>query len=279
MIGSVNVPGASGFDLRQVVVTLNHAKTGTVHAFAGLGDRSGLVPCQFKSTAGYTESDTATIDGTAYTITLTGADAPETDLFVSGKSILVDVDTEAKTINFRSGGGLTKGKLALANANEDTVFNGRTFYAGEDKTMRTGTALSQATTASAGDITSGKTAYNNLGQLITGTAKHVQAGTVYPVAEKTYTINYDNSLGTPKLVIAWFGTDSINSFSPYLFAGAATGNHAGTSLAGGSGNFRNQNQSMANSTYYIGTSYFSFTVDKYDYLSGGSYECSYIFVW
>ena len=76
----------------SMVVTLTHTKSDTVHAFTGLGERTGLVPCQFKSTAGYTEGDTATIDGTAYTITLTSADAPETDLFVSGKSILVDVD-------------------------------------------------------------------------------------------------------------------------------------------------------------------------------------------
>lgn len=122
----------------SIVVTLTHTKSDTVHTFTGLGERTGLVPCQFKSTAGYTEGDTATIDGTAYTITLTGADAPETDLFVSGKSILVDVDTESKTINFKSGGGLTKAKLALADATEEEVFAGKTFYAG-GKELRTGT--------------------------------------------------------------------------------------------------------------------------------------------
>lgn len=123
---------------KGMVVTLTHAKEGTVHVFTGLEGKIGLVPCQFKSTAGYTEGDTAIIDGTAYTITLTGADAPETDLFVSGKSILVDVDTEGKLINFKSGGGLTNGKLALADATEDVVFMGRTFYAG-DKMLKTGT--------------------------------------------------------------------------------------------------------------------------------------------
>ena len=82
----------------SMVVTLTHQKSGTVHAFTGLGERIGLVPCQFKAADGYTAGDTATIDGEAYTIQLTGADAPETDLFVSGKSILVDVDTEGKTI-------------------------------------------------------------------------------------------------------------------------------------------------------------------------------------
>lgn len=151
----------------SMVVTLMHTKSDTVHAFTGLGERTGLVPCQFKSTAGYTEGDTATIDGTAYTITLTGADAPETDLFVSGKSILIDVDTEGKFINFKSGGGLTNGKLALADATEDTVFNGRTFYAGS-KTMRTGRALATATNVTAQKMFAGVTAYNQQGQLITG---------------------------------------------------------------------------------------------------------------
>lgn len=151
----------------SMVVTLTHTKSGTIHAFTGLGERTGLVPCQFKSTAGYTEGDTATIDGTAYTITLTGADAPETDLFVSGKSILVDVDTESKTINFKAGGGLTKAKLALADATEDTVFNGRTFYAG-DKTLRTGRALATPATVDTSKMFTGVTAYNQQGQLITG---------------------------------------------------------------------------------------------------------------
>lgn len=151
----------------SMVVTLTHEKSGTVHTFTGLGERTGLVPCQFKSTAGYTEGDTATIDGTAYTITLTSADAPETDLFVSGKSIIVDVDTESKTINFKAGGGLTKAKLALATATEDTVFNGKTFYAGS-KVLRTGRALATATNVTAAKMFAGTTAYNQQGQLITG---------------------------------------------------------------------------------------------------------------
>ena len=152
----------------SMVVTLTHTKSDTVHTFTGLGERTGLIPCQFKSTAGYTEGDTATIDGTAYTITLTGADAPETDLFVSGKSILIDVDTEGKLINFKSGGGLTNGKLALADATEDTVFNGRTFYAGNSKEIRTGRAMATATNVTAAKMFTGVTAYNQQGQLITG---------------------------------------------------------------------------------------------------------------
>lgn len=122
---------------KGMVVTLTHAKEGTVHVFTGLEGKTGLVPCQFKSTAGYTEGDTATIDGEAYTIVLTSADEPETDLFITGRSIIVDVDTESKTINFKAGGGLTKAKLALATATESEVFVGKTFYA-RDKLLKTG---------------------------------------------------------------------------------------------------------------------------------------------
>lgn len=172
----------------SMVVTLTHTKSGTIHAFTGLGERTGLVPCQFKSTAGYTEGDTATIDGTAYTITLTGADAPETDLFVSGKSILVDVDTESKTINFKAGGGLTKAKLALADATEDTVFNGRTFYAGS-KVLRTGRALATATNVTAAKMFAGTTAYNQQGQLITGNPTATTATAATILSGKTA---YDN---------------------------------------------------------------------------------------
>ena len=188
----------------SMVVTLTHTKSDTVHAFTGLGERTGLVPCQFKSTAGYTEGDTATIDGTAYTITLTGADTPETDLFVSGKSILVDVDTEGKLINFKSGGGLTNGKLALADATEDTVFNGRTFYA-RDKTMRTGRALATPITAKTDDVNPGVTYYNERGELLVGTRKKVAKNEIF-MSDSTFTV-----------------PDGITSVAVRIFGGGGAG--------------------------------------------------------
>lgn len=116
--------------------TLTHSKSGTNHAFTGLSG-SGLVSANFLATASYDAGDTATIDGEAYTIQLTGADEPDTDLFVSGRAVSVVVDTESKTVNFKSGGGLSNGKLALATATEGTVLNGYTYYAG-DKALKTG---------------------------------------------------------------------------------------------------------------------------------------------
>ena len=117
--------------------TLTHAKSGTNHAFTGLSG-SGLVSANFLATASYDAGDTATIDGEAYTIQLTGADEPDTDLFVSGRAVSVLVDTESKTVNFKSGGGLSNGKLSLATATEGTVLLGYSFYAG-DKTLKEGT--------------------------------------------------------------------------------------------------------------------------------------------
>ena len=154
----------------SMVVTLTHKKSGTVHTFTGLEGRIGLVPCQFKATADYTAGDIATIDETAYTIVLTSDEAPEDGLFVYDRSVLVDVDTVGKTINFKAGGGLTKAKLALATATEATVFNGKTFYAGNTKELRTGTALSTVTDVAAGNLFNGRKAYDNNGNLITGTA-------------------------------------------------------------------------------------------------------------
>ena len=51
-------------------------------------------------------------------------------MFTSGAGVEMVIDTGKKMLNFKTGGGLIQSKLALANATEDTVFNGRTFYAG-----------------------------------------------------------------------------------------------------------------------------------------------------
>ena len=77
---------------------------------------------------------------------------------------------QSKCILMGSGGGLTKSKLALATATETTVFSGKTFYAGDSKELRTGTALSTVTDVAAGNLFNGKKAYDNNGNLITGTA-------------------------------------------------------------------------------------------------------------
>ena len=58
--------------------------------------------------------------------------------------------------------------LAAATASEAQVFKGYTFFSGDNE-LKTGTALGTTTTVAADKLLSGITAYNNLGQLITGT--------------------------------------------------------------------------------------------------------------
>ena len=212
---------------KGAVITLAHSKSGSTHIFTGLGSKTGLVPAQFKSTAAYTEGDGATIDGVSYTIQLTGADDPETDLFVSGKSILVDIDTDGKTINFKAGGGLTKAKLSLATATEDKVFNGYTFYSG-DKSLKTGKALNTVTTVDASNLFNGKKAYTNNGVLITGSALSttttVNASNLFS-GKKAYT-------NTGKLITGTALSVTTDVAASNLFSGKKAYTNSGTLITG-----------------------------------------------
>ena len=127
------------WDGYDTVRSLTHSKSGTVHALTGLSGVSGTVSCVFTATAAYAAGDTFTVDGTAYTIQLSNGEEPEDNLFVSGASVPVVVDTAGKKVNFKAGGGLSGSKLALATALVSDVAQGKTFYAG-DKALKTGTA-------------------------------------------------------------------------------------------------------------------------------------------
>ena len=120
--------------------TLTHSKYGTTHNLAGLSGVSGTVSCVFKATAAFNAGDTIRVDNTGYTIQLSNGEDPEDNLFVSGATVAVIVDTGAKKVNFKAGGGLSNSKLALANATAADVAEGKTFYAG-NKTLKTGTLV------------------------------------------------------------------------------------------------------------------------------------------
>ena len=146
-----NLDGDVAYNLQSQITThindtavhlrqLTHSKSGTTHALTGLSGVSGTVSCVFKATAAYAAGDTITVDGTAYAIQLSNGEAAEDNLFVSGVSVPVVIDTAGKKVNFKAGGGLTNVKLALATALVSDVAQGKTFYAG-DKTLKTGTAL------------------------------------------------------------------------------------------------------------------------------------------
>lgn len=266
------------------LVVLNHSKSGSVHQFTGLEGRTGLLLGRFLANGSFSYGNTATVDGVVYQMQTTDGNPLEDGMFTSGAGVEMVIDTGKKMLNFKTGGGLIQSKLALANATEDTVFNGRTFYAG-GRTLRTGRALATETTAAPQDILSGKTAYNNRGQLITGTGRTLLAGSIGPPIEyKTYTIPYGNNLGKPKAIVAyfnvWVGSYATSgqqpSFSPYFFRGAVSGQLNGITSAV-SGTMRNQNQSSANTTITIGSDSFSVTFSKYDYVSGS--EFCYICIW
>ncbi len=206
------------------VVVLTHRKEGNCHRFSGLNGREGLLLARFSAAGRFSDGDRAEIDGESYQMLTQTGEEPEDGFFTTGAGVEMVVDTGKKTVNFKSGGGLGKRKLALADADEDSVFSGRTFYAG-GKELRTGRALLRPATAGAQDIASGKTAYNQLGELLTGTGRAVLAGSLQPpLQERTYTIPYNNNLGKPKAILCYFNVwigdyaaaGRHPSFSPYF---------------------------------------------------------------
>ena len=266
------------------VVVLTHRKEGNCHRFSGLNGREGLLLARFSAAGRFSDGDRAEIDGESYQMLTQTGEEPEDGFFTAGAGVEMVVDTGKKTVNFKSGGGLGKRKLALADADEDSVFSGRTFYAG-GKELRTGRALLRPATAGAQDIASGKTAYNQLGELLTGTGRAVLAGSLQPpLQERTYTIPYNNTLGKPKAILCYFNVWIVDyaasgrhpSFSPYFFRGAASGQLMGMTSAAG-GTMLNQNQTAANTTISVGSDSFSVTISKYDYVSGCEFD--YLLVW
>ena len=107
----------------------------------GLNGATGILSCQFKAVNPYTTSSpNFSIDGVTYTPKLQNGETPDSDLFAANAVVSCVVDTSSRTINFKSGGGLSNSKLALANATAADVAEGKTFYAG-NKTLKTGTLV------------------------------------------------------------------------------------------------------------------------------------------
>ncbi len=87
------------------VQRLTGTKSGTVFSMTGLGGRTGIVPCTFAAPGAFVAGNTFNIDGEAYTVALQTGKAAENDLFVAGAVVSCIIDTEGKTVNFKSGGG------------------------------------------------------------------------------------------------------------------------------------------------------------------------------
>lgn len=107
----------------------------------GLNGATGILSCQFKAVNPYTTSSpNFSIDGVTYTPKLQNGETPDSDLFAANAIVSCVVDTSSRTINFKSGGGLSNSRLALATATAADVAEGKTFYAG-DKALKTGTLV------------------------------------------------------------------------------------------------------------------------------------------
>ena len=128
--------------ISQKVHTLTHQGIQSgAQRLTGLNGATGILSCQFKAVNPYTTSSpNFSIDGVTYTPKLQNGETPDSDLFAANAIVTCVVDTSSRTINFKSGGGLSNSKLALANATAADVAEGKTFYAG-NKALKTGTLV------------------------------------------------------------------------------------------------------------------------------------------
>lgn len=90
------------------VYQLSATKSGTVFALSNLNGKTGLISCVFTAPADYAKGNTFTIDGTTYTVKRQDGSEAADNLFVSGAAVSCIVDTNAKTVNFKSSGGSLK---------------------------------------------------------------------------------------------------------------------------------------------------------------------------
>ena len=128
--------------ISQKVHTLTHQGIQSgAQRLTGLNGATGILSCQFKAVNPYTTSSpNFNIDGAIYTPKLQNGETPDSELFAANAIVTCVVDTSSRTINFKSGGGLSNSRLALANATAADVAEGKTFYAG-DKALKTGTLI------------------------------------------------------------------------------------------------------------------------------------------
>lgn len=119
-------------DNTRLISTYVHTKTGTVHNFFGRGENG-----RAKITDDFVSGDTFAVNGIAVPAYV-GADAPDGDTIVNGRWVTFIFD--GSSINFKSGGGLTNSKLAMATASAADVISGKKFYSG-DKSIKTGTLI------------------------------------------------------------------------------------------------------------------------------------------
>ena len=115
-----------------------HQKSGTIHKLTGSGPNGRV-----KLTANVAAGDTVQLNGKTVPAYV-GAET-FTDAF-AGEALRgrwLSFVWDGTQVNFKGGGGLSATKLALADATPATVLEGKTFYAGSDKTLKTGAILTR----------------------------------------------------------------------------------------------------------------------------------------
>ncbi len=131
----------------QGVHVYTHQKVGTVHRLTGSG-ACGRV----KLTANVAAGDTVQLNGKTVPAYVGGesfADAFAGEA-LSGRWLSFVWD--GSQVNFKSGGGLSVTKLALANAKPDTVLEDTTFYAKGSKSLKTGTRKNRSVVGKNGAV-------------------------------------------------------------------------------------------------------------------------------
>lgn len=112
------------------ITILPHTKAGTVHALTGLSGVTGTVSAVFTATGDYIAGDTITMDGESYTVQLSNGEEAGDNLFTTGVTIAVIVDTEGKKVNFKASGGSEKyayGTITIAESTETLTISGLPF--------------------------------------------------------------------------------------------------------------------------------------------------------
>ena len=118
------------------VSVYTHQKSGTIHKLTGSG-HNGRV----KLTANVAAGDTVQVNGKTVPAYVGGeafADA------LAGEALRgrwLSFVWDGTQVNFKAGGGLSNTKLALADAAAADVVEGKTFYAGNDKSLKNGAIL------------------------------------------------------------------------------------------------------------------------------------------
>ena len=115
-----------------------HTKAGTIHKLTGSGNNGRV-----KLTANVAAGDTVQVNGKTVPAYVGGETFTDALAGESLRGRWLSFVWDGTQVNFRGGGGLSNSKLALADAAASDVVEDKTFYAGNDKSLKTGDILTR----------------------------------------------------------------------------------------------------------------------------------------